>query len=198
MAPELAAERRSRRELGRPIDELFAEWDPVPHRGRVDRPGPPGHHPRRPRRGGQGAVPRRRRGHQGRPRQRRPALPARRDAVPRPRAGAARRGAPRRGSIEELDYRLEAAQPAAVRRRLPRPPVHPRARRGRRAVDGAGCSPPSWPTACASTSCRPGARTSATSPARRSTASCSAASTGCTRSTATRTRATTSSSPAAG
>ena len=29
---------------------------------------------------------------------------------------------------EELDYRIEAAQPAAVRRLLPRPPVHPRAR----------------------------------------------------------------------
>ena len=35
-------------------------------------------------------------------------------------------------------------QPAAVRRLLPRPPVHPRARRRHVAVDDGVCSPPSW------------------------------------------------------
>ena len=40
---------------------------------------------------------------------------------------------------DELDYRIEAAQPVRVRRALPRPPVHPRARRGRRSCRRSGC-----------------------------------------------------------
>ena len=76
--------------------------------------------------------------------------------------------------IEELDYRLEAAQPAAVRRLLPRPPVHPRARRGRRPLRRPGAHHRAGRRAPASTRCwRPGARTSATWPARRSTGSSS-------------------------
>ena len=70
---------------------------------------------------------------------------------PGPARGRAAR-APGRGA------RLPARgrQPAAVRRLLPRPPVHPRARRRRRAVRPSGCSPPSWPRASASRSSRPG------------------------------------------
>ena len=45
--------------------------------------------------------------------------------------------------VEELDYVHEADEPAALRRPLPRSPVHPRPRRGRRAVDRDGCSRPS-------------------------------------------------------
>ena len=41
--------------------------------------------------------------------------------------------------IEELDYRREAAEPAALRRLLPGPPVHRRAERAARPVDERGC-----------------------------------------------------------
>ena len=41
--------------------------------------------------------------------------------------------------VEELDYRREAANQTRVRRVLPRPPVHPRARRARRRSRPAGC-----------------------------------------------------------
>ena len=60
---------------------------------------------------------------------------------PRPdRDGRRDQGAHHRGA------RLPArgAQPAALRRLLPRPPVHPRARRCCRRCRPAGCSPPSW------------------------------------------------------
>ena len=153
-APPMAAElaRATVEEsLGRRIDEALRRVGRRADRVGVDRPGAPGRHPRRPGRRGEGAVPRRRRGHPGRPRQRRPAVRRHRDAVPRPRSRPARRASSATRLAEELDYRLEAAQPAAVRRRLPRPPVHPRPRRRRRAAAPTGCSPPSWPTAPAST-----------------------------------------------
>ena len=40
---------------------------------------------------------------------------------------------------EELDYRREAANQTALRRLLPRPPVHPRPGRAAGAVDRRGC-----------------------------------------------------------
>ena len=117
--------------------------------------------------------------------------------VPRPRARPARRGAP---GAPHRGARLPARgrQPAAVRRRLPRPPLHPRARCGRRAVDRPRAHHRAGRRASASTRSldvvqdeqRPGGRDHL--PLRRS-----AASTGCTPSTAIRTRATTSSSRAA-
>ena len=110
--------------------------------------------------------------------------------VPRARARAARRraaGPHRRGAR----LRPRGPQPAAVRRLLPRPPVHPRARGGATSCRPAGCSPPSWPRASGSTRWPRGARTSATWPPRRSTGSCSAGCTGSRPSTATPTPATT-------
>ncbi len=84
-----------------------------PHRRRVDRPGPPGAHPRRPRRRGEGAVPRRRRGHR-RPTSANAALIFGSQASPHPRARprtARVRIAELRDRVlsEELDYRREAA-----------------------------------------------------------------------------------------
>ena len=61
----------------------------------------------------------------------------------RPRPGRDGGRDPASGITEELDYEREARQPAALRRLLPRPPVHPRARRAAVAVDRAGCSPAS-------------------------------------------------------
>ena len=145
MAPELAAG-VVERELGAPPEQLFAEWDPVPIAaasiGQVHR-----------------AIT-----HDGRAVAVKVQYPGVDEAIAADldNAGLLFGGAwawsfpgldpgplveeLRSPLIEELDYRLEAAQPAAVRRLLPRPPLHPRARRGRRAVDRAGCSPPSWPT----------------------------------------------------
>ena len=60
----------------------------------LHRPGAPGHHPRRAGRGGQGPVPRSRRGHQVRPRQRRPALRRHGPGAVGLRAGSAGRGDP--------------------------------------------------------------------------------------------------------
>ena len=42
--------------------------------------------------------------------------------------------------LEELDYELRGAEPARVRARLPRPPVHLRARRGHAALAPRACS----------------------------------------------------------
>ena len=42
--------------------------------------------------------------------------------------------------LEELDYELEAQNAARLRARLPRPPVHPRARRGHAPVAPSACS----------------------------------------------------------
>ena len=54
---------------------VFAAVGSGADRGRVDRPGAPRRHARRPRRRGEGAVPRRRRRDPRRPREHRPALP---------------------------------------------------------------------------------------------------------------------------
>ena len=74
-APPMSAELAAgviREELGAPARRsVFAEWDPVPIAVGLDRPGPPGHHPRRPGGGGEGAVPGGGRGRGRRPRQRR-------------------------------------------------------------------------------------------------------------------------------
>ena len=87
---------------------------------------------------------------------------------------------------EELDYRREAANQTALRRLLPRPPVHPRARRAAGALDRAGADQRARRRRAVAGGADVGPGPSATSPARRSSASCSAASTGCRRSTATR------------
>ena len=76
-------------------------------RGRVHRPGAPGHHPRRPGRGGEGPVPGHRRDHRGRPGQRVPAAPH--ASHHRPRAGVeSLLSELRERIVEELDYSREA------------------------------------------------------------------------------------------
>ncbi len=137
MAPGLAAS-VVRRELGRGARAPLPPLDGGAGRGGQRRPGPPRGAARRPVRGGQGAVPRRRHGHPGRPRQRRGAVrPVLRVRPEGPRRPRARRRAPRAdGRRARLPDRGRA--PVRVRPQLPRPPVHHRAGRGRRAVDAAG------------------------------------------------------------
>ena len=90
MAADLAAG-VVERELGAPPDRRVRGVGPGADRRGVDRSGPPGHHPRRPGRGGQGPVPGRRRRHPRRPRQRRA-------DVRRHGPGAARASSPARWS----------------------------------------------------------------------------------------------------
>ena len=88
--------------------------------------------------------------------------------------------------------RVRGAEPADLRARLPRPPVHLRARRGHAAVAPARARSPSTSTASASRrSSELGPEASATASARSSSASASARSTTCSTSTPTPTPATT-------
>ena len=193
MSAELAAG-VVERELGDAARAAVRRVGPRAHRLGVDRPGPPGHHPRRAGGGGQGAVPRGRRGDPRRPRQRRAAVRRHGHDVPGPRPGPLVDEI-RSRVVEELDYEHEARNQQLfadwyrghpfihVPDVLPELSTAPGAdhRAGRRAS--------------ASTRCSRGARTSATWPPRRSTGSCSARCTGCTPSTATPTPATTCSGP---
>ena len=100
------------RGAGRRSGALLPRLGPGTGGGGERRPGPPGRARRRPRRGGEGAVPGRRPGDPGRPRQRRGALRpvlGVRPQGPR-RQGARRRAAATMG--DELDYRIEAANQA--------------------------------------------------------------------------------------
>ena len=137
MRAELAAE-VIERELGRPPDELFVEWDPEPIAAASHRPGAPGR--------------RRRPGHRrGAGRRREGAVPGRREAIEADLRnadllGAILRAGVRRARPDEMvaeikerhhrGARLRARGHATrpLRRLLPRPPVHPRARRAARAV----------------------------------------------------------------
>ena len=117
-------------ELGAPPEELFAEWDPVPIAAASHRPGAPGHHATT---GAAVAVKVQYPGVddaiERRPRQRRPDLRRHAADVPGPRPRAARRRAAGRGCVEELDYRIEAANQQLFADYYARPPVHPRPRR---------------------------------------------------------------------
>ena len=97
---------------------------------------------------------------------------------------------------EELDYRLEAEHQMLFADYYQGHPYITRARRACRVLDRAGADHRARPRAPAGTSCWSGARRSATWRPRPSTGSCSAASTAWVSSTATRTPATTCSSPA--
>ena len=165
-------------------------------RRRLDRPGAPGDHPRRPRGRGEGAVPGHRGDHRGRPRQRGPAPPDAQDDRAQP--GRRRAGGELRDRVlEELDYRREAEHQRLF------------------AAYYAGHSPSAVPAIVGELSTRrvvtselangvrfaelaAGPGRNATWPPRRSTGSCSGACTSCTRSTATRTRATTCSTAGPG
>ena len=106
MTAELAASVVERELGGRPERGLRRVGSRADRRG-VDRPGPPGHHPRRPGRRRQGPVPGRRRGHPGRPGQLRAAAAVCPVAFPGLEAGPLVDELRARVS-EELDYRLEA------------------------------------------------------------------------------------------
>ena len=160
-------------------------------RGGLDRTGPPRDADRRAPRGGEDPVPGRRRGARGRPAQHGD------DRAPREgdRAGARpegdRQGAAR-ACARGARLRVRGPEPARLRARLPRPPVHLRAARDQPAVAAPR----------ARHRVRRGARLrgrqaasqarSATASARSSFASASARSTTCSTSTPTPTRATTS------
>ena len=130
-------------ELGAPPEKLFVEWDPEPDRGRVDRPGPP-----------RALV------GPGRAAERAVAVkvqyPGVADAIRADLANADLLGslmtqlfrgldpAPMVAEIqarigEELDYGLEARQPAGLRRLLRRPSVHPRPCRSSARCRPRGC-----------------------------------------------------------
>ena len=180
---------------------LDEEWD-EPVRGAVrglrargrggglDRPGAPRRAAGRPARGGEDPVPGRGR------RDRRRHAERRADPAHGEGAGAgARREGRGRGAQGARDggarLRARGAEPALVRARLPRPPVHPRARRGHAAVDRARAGQRVGRRRRASrrsSSCR---RPSATASARSSSASASARSSTCSTSTPTPTPATT-------
>ena len=97
-------------------------------RRRLDRPGAPGRAARRPPGRGQDPVPGDRRGARGRPAQRRHPGPAGPGARPRPRRQGDRRRAARAGD-GGARLRVRGAEPAHLLPRLPRPPLHLRARK---------------------------------------------------------------------
>ena len=102
-------------------------------RGRLDRSGPPGDAARRPAGRGEDPVSGRRRGDPRRPLEHAhdPPVRARDRAGPRRQGGrGGAQGARQRGAR----LRVRGAEPAHVRARLPRPPVHLRAGRDRAAV----------------------------------------------------------------
>ena len=108
MSGELAAQAIAD-ELGAAARRALRRVGPGPDRLGVDRPGPPGHDPRRSCRRGEGAVPRRRSGGEQRPRQPRPRVRRHGSALPRARPQAARRPSCATRLVEELDYEKEAA-----------------------------------------------------------------------------------------
>ena len=121
---------------GEPLSELFAEFETEAfaaasigqvHRARAARR-PPGR--------GQDPVPGDRRGARGRPPQRRHAGAAGAGARPRARRQGDRRGAARAGD-GGARLRVRGAEPALLRPRLPRPPLHLRARSGHPALAAA-------------------------------------------------------------
>ena len=160
-------------------------------RGRLDRPGAPGDAQRRPRGRGQDPVPRRRRGARVGHAKRRHARPAREGARPGPRREGGRRGAQGAGD-GGARLRVRGPEPALVLARLPRPPVHLRARRDHAALaaQGAGHRVRRGDRLRRGEEARP--TTSAAGSARSSSASASARSTTCSTSTPTPTPATTS------
>ena len=159
-------------------------------RRRLDRPGAPGRAARRPPGRGQDPVPGDRRGARRRPAQRRHDRAAGARAGARPRREGDRRRDPRAGD-GGARLRVRGAEPALLRPRLPRPPLHLRAGSGHPALAAAR------PRHRArrgprlrgrSRSCR---TRSAAASARSSSAAASARSTTCSTSTPTPTPATT-------
>ena len=186
------------RSSARPRASCFARVGSRPDRLGVDRSGPPGRHPRRPRGGGEGAVPGCRRGDRSRPRQHRAAVLGAGHALPRASIPSRIVAELRERLVEELDYRLEADhQRLFAEAYRDHPYIHvPEVIGGAQHL--AGSSPPSSPTVLASPRCCDLARRGAPAGGRdplpvrlrhRSTAFGP--------STATRIRATTSSAPVA-
>ena len=103
-------------ELGGRLADVFAEFDERGVRRRLDRPGPPRGHARRPRRGGQGPVPRHRRGGRDRPAQPRPAAAAGQAARARARRQGARRRAARARSPRSSTTRSRRRTTAPIAR----------------------------------------------------------------------------------
>ena len=177
---------------GEPLSELFAEIEHGGLRRRLDRPGAPGGAARRPPGRGQDPVPGDRRGARRRPPQRRHDRAPGPRARPRPRRQGDRRGAPRAGD-GGARLRVRGAEPALLRPRLPRPPLHLRARSRHPALAAAGPrhrAGRGHGLRARSSSCR---TRSAAASARSSSAAASARSSTCSTSTPTPTPATTSS-----
>ena len=160
-------------------------------RRRLDRPGASRRAARRPPGRGEDPVPGDRRGARGRPAQRRHAGAAGPGARPRPRRQGDRQRAPRAGD-GGARLRVRGAEPAHLLARLPRPPLHLRARSDHPALapPGAGHRAGRGDRLRADQgACR---TSSAAASARSSSAAASARSTTCSTSTPTPTPATTS------
>ena len=176
---------------GEPLSELFAEFETGGVRRRLDRPGPPRRAARRPPGRGQDPVPGDRRGARRRPPQRRHAGAAGAGARPRPRREGDRRGDPRAGD-GGARLRVRGAEPALLRPRLPRTPLHLRAGSRHAALAPARAGHRAGQRAAASRRSRSCRTRSAAASARSSSAAASARSTTCSTSTPTPTPATTS------
>ena len=159
-------------------------------RRRLDRPGAPRRAARRARGRGQDPVPGHRRGARRRPAQRRHDRPPRPGPRPGPRRQGDRRRAARAGD-GGARLRVRGAEPAHLRPRLPRPPVHLRARSDHAALAAPGAGHRAGRGARASSRSRSCRTRSAAASARSSSAAASARSTTCSTSTPTPTPATT-------